>query len=471
MNKLLILLTAVISFVVFPLTSHAQEMVSVKPILTKEQVGDIENYFNISTKGDFKQTLSYELSNKTDREVTVKVEALNALTSPIGSINYDKQPSNENSTLTDPSYAFSNYFDDLGTVTIPAKSSKIYSLDVNIPKLKGSILGAIGFTTYSEGDSIGGEDLSITINNEMNTVVATLIDFGGGSHDVITEEPRIINDANSFFIQLPVTSTSTEILDNSVIKYEVKDKKGKVVFHSQLNKKVSIVPQSEFDYLIPWEASSIEEDYDYTLEGTFTTIKGKEIKEFPFKHEINFKRGNKVDSSVLDPVTSTLNKSDPSVIIIILVAMVLALVSALLLVLIKTKKNANKQAEEITATTEESDLDYDEGNNFILTREEEIAIAELMEEIDYFRPVNTSSADVDSIQNFLIGLDNHDSIHIKHQETSEFESTISILPNIDDFSHIFSEETVSRVKGKYLGIYSFDEDEQFATLLGVCALK
>lgn len=272
-----------------PLTNNTY---SIKPVLPKNQNPAINNYFSLTSEGDLKGTYDIEISNDGDEELTLYIQSLNAFTSPNGLIQYaDDTTYDYDSFIQDNKYKFTDYVDIVDVVTVKPNTVSRYSFNVNIPKMEGSILGAISFRTALEGGATSNEEVSITINNAINNVIAFNVDFGNGAFNAVEYgEATLYHSGFDTHIKLPIRAMSNTLVENAYIEYKVINEDGDLVFENPDKLRAHIVSNADFDMHLPWLANTVRKNNNYELIGSMTLNYNGEEMKFPFNKKFEFKQ-------------------------------------------------------------------------------------------------------------------------------------------------------------------------------------
>src|SRR5690625_675195 len=147
---------------------------TIQPVLPDNQDENIGNYISVSTNENaLKQDFEFLITNKTNEEMELLIQPINALTSPQGVIQYTSQTTEENAELINGDYGLSTYMDVVDKITLQSGENKTVKATVDISGIEGTILGAIAFQTVEEGDIEEQDNVQFKINNESNTIIGT----------------------------------------------------------------------------------------------------------------------------------------------------------------------------------------------------------------------------------------------------------------------------------------------------------
>lgn len=252
---------------------------TVDPILPDNQDEGVRGYVSVTADGDtFKQTFDYVVTNKVDKELEFKVNKLNALTSPNGSIQYIEETDTTNSKLLDENYSMAKYMEiSEDTFTLKPGESKQISATVDISGVTGTILGGVGVKGFEEGEFEEKEGGNFKINNEVNTVIGMVVEFGESDADeFIFGDPYVDMMPAYYAIRLPITYNTNNYKKGTRIHYTVYDKVGTELFKVEdVGRPHDFAPKTLANVPFPWQAEGIEKGQKYKVKGTLTYLDSK----------------------------------------------------------------------------------------------------------------------------------------------------------------------------------------------------
>lgn len=311
MKKIITTILVAISFLFFGTHVHVQanelQPIKIEPILPSNQDHGITDYISITTDGDeLKQELSFIVTNNTTEEITLSIDVTNALSSPNGTIQYIVDQSQGNASLIDPLYGLPNYVEHDQSVTLKGEEEKIVRVQVDIPKVDGTILGSVAFKLTQEGKVQEKDDVQYRVNNEINGIVGIQINFGTDKKPVFEiGEPYVDPMPAYYVVRLPITYDIPLIQKEVSFNYEVLAEDERILFQSDKDMRLDFAPKTRVGISIPWDSESINDGETYTLKGALT-YDGNTI-EFTrtFKYE---KEGSGMDVSFPDRGRPTSNE-------------------------------------------------------------------------------------------------------------------------------------------------------------------
>lgn len=262
-----------------------QQPYTVEPILPAGQDALIKNYISITTDKEIKEDLKFMVRNKTNEEIIVKVRGFDTLTSSYGVLQYKKYDKEKDlSLLTDEDYYFSKYVQEEQEITLGPTETKEITVKVDVPKLKGHILGGIAFTSMIPGEVQKEENVQFKINNEMNTIIAFMGKFDDKSENTLTYKKPWIQSMPSYYsIFLPTVHDTAKLTQKTQLEYEVYNKEGEKLFESKGETTLDFAPKSETVINFKWGAKEIKMKEPYRLKGKIIV---NEKEEFPFDFPI-----------------------------------------------------------------------------------------------------------------------------------------------------------------------------------------
>ncbi|MDA9472394.1 DUF916 and DUF3324 domain-containing protein [Enterococcus sp. 5H] len=281
-----------VSFVV-GMNAQAGELdFSVRAILPESQRSKDISYFDLRVKLGAIEKLSVELTNDTDKDVTVITSANSAITNDNGITDYSHKETKKDSSAA---VTFSEISEMSEEITIPANSKKMIECVVTMPKesFDGYILGGLYFEQKDDGSEDAKKGDSVAVGNRFSYVVGVLL--SETDKEVKPElalnnvEATQINGNNAVImnIQNKQAAMIKKLKVDGELYYE-NEKKPRYENH-QVD--LTMAPNTNFNYRIDLkEQAFIPGNYtvklkandgykDWTWEEKFT-IKEKEAKEY-----------------------------------------------------------------------------------------------------------------------------------------------------------------------------------------------
>ncbi|WP_207695424.1 hypothetical protein DOK67_0001723 [Enterococcus sp. DIV0212c] len=270
---------------------HASEIdFSVKAILPENQRSKEISYFDLRVVPGETQTLSVELTNDTDEDITVYASANAAITNDNGVVDYSYNDTKKDSSAT---FTFSEIASIPKEIILPKKSNKIVECVINIPKdsFDGYVLGGLYFE-QKEAKEAKSEG-ALAVGNRFSYVVGVLL----SETDKEIKPELALNEVKA-----------TQINGNNAVIMNIQNKKAAMIKKLQVDAKLyyeeeekpryenhqeslTMAPNTNFNYKIdlkeqPFVAGNYtvkikaNDGYkDWTWERTFE-IKEKEAKKY-----------------------------------------------------------------------------------------------------------------------------------------------------------------------------------------------
>lgn len=228
---------------------------------------EVSNYLSIITdKTHFKQTVEFVVSNHSEEEITIQIEALNALNSPQKGIQYTPNIEENNTRLLDVRYALAHYIEMDEQVTLKGGENKRIQAKIDIPKLDGTMLGAISFKTLDKEEATNDEQLMI--HNELNRVIGIQINKETDEKaEFVVHDPYVEPMPAYYIIRLPLELKSSLLIKDVLLEYEVLDDEGNLLFESKEEAPFNIAPNTQTEFALPWQHDTLKENQNYAIKG------------------------------------------------------------------------------------------------------------------------------------------------------------------------------------------------------------
>lgn len=281
-----------LSLVTGIVTQASEINFSVKAILPENQRSKEISYFDLRVVAGEVQTLSVELVNETEEDLTIYASANSAITNDNGVVDYSYQD-----TKKDPSASFT--FSEIASipkeVVLPKQSKKIVEGVITIPKdpFDGYVLGGLYFEQKEDGESKAKGQGALAVGNRFSYVVGVLL----SETDKEVRPELALNEVKP-----------TQINGNNALSMNIQNKKAAMIKKLQLDAKLyyeseskpryenhqeslTMAPNTNFNYKIdlkeqPFVAGNYtvkikaNDGYrDWTWERTFE-IEEKEAKKY-----------------------------------------------------------------------------------------------------------------------------------------------------------------------------------------------
>ncbi len=252
---------------------------SVKAALPKNQINHNIGYFDLRMKPEQIQTIQVILENSTNEEVVVEVYPNVATTSSIGNVDYSEANSEYDDSLA---YPFSELVTTENEVNIQPHSS--YTLDVTIQmpeeSFDGMILGGLYFIEKDTDAENSEESVKATqVENRFSYTIGVKLT----ETDVqVTPElllnkvyPSQVNYRN--VVNVHLQNPTATVIENLEIEAAVYSKNGNKLLYQMNKGKITMAPNSNFDYGISLEKQRFKSGV-YRLE--MTAVSGEQQWEW-----------------------------------------------------------------------------------------------------------------------------------------------------------------------------------------------
>ncbi|MGG0656476.1 WxL protein peptidoglycan domain-containing protein [Rummeliibacillus pycnus] len=323
---------------------------SIIPVFPENQDKDVSQYISITSKNGVNQQISFQLANNTKAKQQVNMKILNAYTSPNGIIQYETKKT-EDAMIIAKEYEMKKYAKIPKSITLNAGQVKTVKVDIDIPKIKGSVLGGIAFQiTEKDSQESNKKGVTFSLKNKINTIYGIAV-HSSKNHKAKFSFGDVFVDpmATYYAVRLPITLHSPLIIHNANINYKVSHK-GKKLFFAK--KSMKFAPMTKTNFSIPFDYKEIKQGEIYTLKGelTYTDSSGKEhIQKFEkdFKYEKDGTTNN-----IKNMLKAPFDNSHSWIIYILLLFL-------LLLILFYLRKKKENEAEKAVELAEETLLNKD----------------------------------------------------------------------------------------------------------------
>ncbi|MGM0219739.1 DUF916 and DUF3324 domain-containing protein [Enterococcus sp. AZ126] len=162
-----------VASVTIGLVGHASEInFSAKAILPENQRSKEISYFDLRVVAGETQKISIELTNDTEKEITVYASANSAITNNNGIVDYSYKDTKKDSSAI---FTFSEIASIPKEIILPKKSNKIVECTIDIPKdsFDGYVLGGLYFE-QKEAKEAKNEG-ALAVGNRFSYVVGVLL--------------------------------------------------------------------------------------------------------------------------------------------------------------------------------------------------------------------------------------------------------------------------------------------------------
>ncbi|AMP19854.1 hypothetical protein AZF37_00475 [endosymbiont 'TC1' of Trimyema compressum] len=299
------------------------EYMTMEANLPSNQIHTNETFFDLSIQPEMSQVLEVTLVNNKDADVELEGEITNAWTTMNGEIDYSPTKYPLDVSLQNPLSTILELNEK--EISLPAKTTKKITANLKIPKdiKKGIILGGIQYREKKNKNDIA--------NKTQVDNISALIKGVKLNYDIAPEPNIIINKAGVTrykripVITINVQNTEASIINNMILKTEVKKAGSSEILQSDESSKIAMAPNSNADLPIYWKKNNIDPG-NYVVD---VTVK---IGDKDWKKQLSFT----VDQKTSDDTTNVVNPPDYSIFLYIIFNIALVI---LVYFLIKNRRN------------------------------------------------------------------------------------------------------------------------------------
>lgn len=303
---------------------------SVVPIFNDHQMDKTVGYFDLLVKPGEKEDVAIEVSNHSDKEISVRITPNIAKTSSNGTIDYSGMDLKNTKNLV---ASFEKITSPEQVVTIPAKGSQKVSFSIDIPKQKfeGILLG--GFYIQEEKDEKkqqSDEEANVAIKNEFSFII--------GCQLKMTNEPvekkftlggvHLDTYGGYFSVVSDITNEAPALVSSFSMDGEINDEKGKRIY-TFTKETFSMAPNSVFS--LP---ERVEKDVlkpgNYKMKLTITSQNGKKTWDVSKSFTVTSKERDAV-------MKESIAEQQPNMPLYIGLGVIVLLLLLIIIILIKKK--------------------------------------------------------------------------------------------------------------------------------------
>lgn len=309
---------------------------SVKANIPKNQIDKKLTYFDLRMAPGSKQTISLTVKNSSNKEKKIIIEPNTAITNQNGVIDYSKHKYKKDSSLR---YAFSDLISPKQEITLKGNESKKVPFTIQMPKepFDGVILGGFYIHEINKEDK-AKENNQVQIKNEFSYVIGVKLT----ETDQVVKPELKLNKVQAGLMNYRTVVTAnlqnTEaVIINNLDVYARITKEGKnEKLHSTKKSKLSMAPNSNFDFPINWDNQKLEPGKYHLY---LTATNGDQTWKFDEIFEI---KG--ADAKMINKTAVEVEK-DYTFLFIGLAVFILALIIIIIILLKKKKRGEDNEGE------------------------------------------------------------------------------------------------------------------------------
>ncbi|MED4632091.1 DUF916 and DUF3324 domain-containing protein [Peribacillus frigoritolerans] len=309
---------------------------SVKANIPKNQINKKLTYFDLKMSPGSKQTISLTVKNTSSEEKKIMIEPNSAITNQNGVIDYSKHGHKKDSSLK---YAFSDLISPKQEIVIKGNETKKVPFTIQMPKesFNGIILG--GFYVHEVNkEEKKKENNKVQIKNEFSYVIGVKLT---GTDEVV--KPKLkLNEVQAGLmnyrtvVTANLQNTEAVIINNLDVNARITREGKKEKLHSTKKSKLSMAPNSNFDFPITWDNQKLEPG-KYHLYLAITD--GNQTWNFDKMFEIKGADAKAINKTAIEV------EKDYTFLFIGLAVFILSLI-IIIIILLKKKKRGEDNEEE-----------------------------------------------------------------------------------------------------------------------------
>lgn len=256
MNKrqfsvLLVSLLALTVAVIVPTKVQAAGLpFSVQTVTPKTQRQTGASYYDVVVPAGKQEQLQADLTNTTDKPVTVGVKANTAQTNSNGQVDYTMAATKTGM----PTHRIADYLKGPAKVTIPAKGKVRYTMTLTMPvtPLPGLVAGGIVFSPEQSSGKKQSVGKGFSVKSEFNYVVAVVARNVKQTWEpqLVLGTTRVKQETSRNELVTTVKNTSATFLNQLRLEVHAKNKTtGKT--YSRKVSDMQMAPDSQFGFAVP----------------------------------------------------------------------------------------------------------------------------------------------------------------------------------------------------------------------------
>jgi hypothetical protein len=312
---------------------------SVKANIPENQINKNLTYFDLKMSPGSKQTISLTVKNGSSKEMELMIEPNTAITNQNGVIDYSKHEHEQDSSLK---YAFSELISPKQKVMLKGNETKEVSFTIQMPKepLDGVILGGFYIYEINQAEETLA-DHPVQLNNEFSYVIGVKL----SETDKIVKPNLTLNVVQAGLMNYrPVVTVNLQnveavIVNDLEVNASVTKEGQQQTLHETKKSKMSMAPNSNFDFPIRWDGKPLEPGKYHVY---VTANSGNQTWKFDKMFEINAENAQQINDIAVETTAEKENKF----VYWGMGAIILILVFIIIILLLKTKRGEYIQNDE-----------------------------------------------------------------------------------------------------------------------------
>ncbi|MCA5011472.1 MULTISPECIES: DUF916 and DUF3324 domain-containing protein [unclassified Enterococcus] len=285
-----------LSFLSVGITAYGEEVpISVKPILPDNQRTRDAGFYDLLMAPEQEQTLQFEITNRSDEDVTLNLAINPASTGDNGVINYTDLKEKVDDSMK---YPITELVTVDKSVSIPPNQQVKIPIEIKMPKetIPGQILGGIRVTQADE-EKADKKDEGITITNKFAYVIAIQLQMNEEpvKETLALKSVRAAQVAGRNTVKAQLQNPSPTLIDEVSYRASITQKGKTEVLHQNAVEGYRIAPNTNFNFPISWEnerykagtytihlqaeSKVSQEKWDFEQEFTITAEEAKQLND------------------------------------------------------------------------------------------------------------------------------------------------------------------------------------------------
>lgn len=320
LNKIYLLIFMIFIGTFTSVNSQASTFsVSMNP--SGDQIDSTYTYYYLKTDPGKTMTVSLNVENLSDDEITVQTGVKNAITNSSGQIVYS---TNKDGLIESFKYPLTSLVKpEVDTVTIPKNESKDIKFTITPPPehYSGIIAGALSIEDYVPEDSKGfkevvGFDMGMNLSENGD-------DYRNGKNVLLDKVEATLNQRKRVILAT-IQNPDSVIVDIDTVNTKIINKQTGEVIKEQNYKGFSLAPNANVNLEYNWGVANLPSGtFIYKFEGSNSTDSWKLEKEF----SISSKKAAEInEGSAFNVVTPTWVKIYAAINLIIVIIIITMLI-------------------------------------------------------------------------------------------------------------------------------------------------
>lgn len=258
------ILAGLLTFVIFNLSMLTPVEASVFnfaviPKIPKNQIDDSKSYFDLLLNKGEKETLEVDLTNSTDKEITIMTTLNSATTNINGVVEYGLNKIKPDKSLV---YNLKDYATLPKEIKIPKKGKKTLKVELTSPSkdFKGVMAGGITFKEKSKDEKEESDGKGLSIKNEFSYMVALLVrqskDKVLPNVNMLEAFPSQVNARN--VLNATLQNNQSTFINQVKISTSIVQRGKKDSLYETMKSGLQIAPNSSFDFPTPLEGKELK---------------------------------------------------------------------------------------------------------------------------------------------------------------------------------------------------------------------